>query len=263
MIGSKGRYALVTGASCGIGYELAKVLAKDGKNVVVVARSKERLEHLKAEVEKEFGTRVRVLPKDLADPKAPPEIFSQLQSEGIVVDVLINNAGFGVYGKFLETDVREELNMIQVNAASLIHLTKLFVGGMVENRSGYIMNVASLCAFLTTPFESIYCSTKAFVLHFSEALADELKGTGVKVTCLCPGLAKTEFRERAHMPDCRAARRKTMDADAVAQAGLTAMKKGTVIVIPDSLEFKLAPWFARFAPRSMVIKMVRSQHEPL
>ena len=263
MIGSKDRYALVTGASCGIGYELAKVLARDGKNVVVVARSKEGLEHLKAEVEKAYGTRVRVIAKDLADPKAPPEIFSELESEGIAVDVLVNNAGFRVYGKFLETDVREELNMIQVNAASLVHLTKLFVGGMVENRSGYIMNVASLCAFLTTPFESIYCSTKAFVLHFTEALADELKGTGVKVTCLCPGLAKTEFRKRARMPDCKAARRKTMDAYAVAEAGLKALKKGKVIVIPDSLEFKLAPWFARFAPRSMVIRMVRSQHEPL
>jgi uncharacterized protein len=263
MIGSKEKYALVTGASCGIGYELAKVLAKDGKNVVVVARGKERLEHLKAEVEKEYGTRVRVLPKDLANPKTPPEIFSELEKEGIVVDVLVNNAGFGVYGRFLETDLREELDLIQVNAVSLIHLTKLFLKGMVENKSGYIMNVASLCAFLSTPMESIYCSTKALVLHFSEALADELRGTGVKVTCLCPGLAKTEFRERARMPDCRAARRKTMDADAVAEAGLKALKKGKLIVIPDSLEFKFAPWFARFAPRSLVVKVVRSQHEPL
>lgn len=263
MIGSKEKYALVTGASCGIGYALAKVLARDGKNVVVVARGKERMEHLKAEIEKEYGTKVRVLPRDLADPKAPPEIFSELQKEGIAVDVLINNAGFGVYGKFLETDLQEQLNLIQVNAVSLVHLTKLFLKGMVENKSGYVMNVASLCAFLSTPMESIYCSSKAFVLHFSEALADELRGTGVKVTCLCPGLTRTEFRERARMPDCRAARRKNMEADAVAEIALKALKKGKLILIPDSLEFKLAPWFARFAPRSMVVKVVRSEHEPL
>jgi short-subunit dehydrogenase len=260
MIGSPEKYAILTGASCGIGYEMAKILAKDGKNIVVVARSRDQLEDLKRDIENKHGTKVKVLAKDLSDPKAPPEIFSELEKERISVDVLVNNAGFGVYGMFQETDLREELDMIQVNAASLIHLTKLFLKGMGEDKSGYILNAASLCAFLPTPMEAVYCSTKAFVLHFSEALANELKGTGVSVTCLCVGLARTGFQKRAHMEDCKVAKRKMMDAATVAEAGYKALKRGKLIEIPG-LVYKFAPWFARFAPRNVVTKVVRSQHE--
>ena len=260
MIGSPEKYAIVTGASCGIGYELAKILAKDGKNIVVIARSRDQLEDLKREIENKHGTKVKVLAKDLSDPKAPPEIFSELEKEKIYIDVLVNNAGFGVYGMFLETDLREELDMIQVNAASLIHLTKLFLKGMVEDKSGYILNAASLCAFFPTPMEAVYCSTKAFVLHFSEALANELQGTGVRVTCLCVGLARTGFQKRAHMENCKVAKRKMMDAATVAEAGYKALKRGKVIEIPG-LVYKFAPWFARFAPRNVVTRVVRSQHE--
>jgi len=262
MIGSKEKYALVTGASSGIGYEIAKLLAKDGKDIVVVARSRDRLEELKSAIEKKHGTKVKVLAKDLADPKAPVEIFSELEKEKIGVDVLVNNAGFGVYGMFLETDLQQELNMIQVNAASLMHLTKLFLKGMVRDKSGYILNAASLCAFLPTPLEAVYCSTKSFVLHFSEALANELQGTGVSVTCLCVGLASTEFHKRARMDNCRATKRKMMDAAVVAEAGYKALKKGKLIEIPG-LVYKFAPWFARFAPRKVVTRVVRSQHEPV
>lgn len=262
MIGSKEKYALVTGASSGIGCELARLMAQDGKDLVIVARRKDRLEELKAEISKKYRTSVIVLPLDLSVPQAPDEIFSQLQDKRINVDVLVNNAGYGVYGPFLETDLREELDMIQVNAASLIHLTKLFVKGMVRDKSGYILNAASLCAFLPTPLESVYCSTKAFVLHFTEALANELQGTGVSVTCLCVGLARTEFQSRAHMENCKVSKRKMMDAAAVAEAGYKALKKGKLIEIPG-LEYKFAPWFARFAPRSMVTRVVRSQHAPL
>ena len=260
MIGSPEKYAIVTGASCGIGLELAKILAKDGKNIVVIARSRDQLEDLKREIENKHGTKVKVLAKDLSDPKAPPEIFSELEKEKIYIDVLVNNAGFGVYGMFLETDLREELDMIQVNAASLIHLTKLFLKGMVEDKSGYILNAASLCAFFPTPMEAVYCSTKAFVLHFSEALANELQGTGVRVTCLCVGLARTGFQKRAHMENCKVAKRKMMDAATVAEAGYKALKRGKVIEIPG-LVYKFAPWFARFAPRNVVTRVVRSQHE--
>jgi len=260
MIGSPEKYAIVTGASCGIGYELAKILAKDGKNIVVIARSRDQLEDLKREIENKHGTKVKVLAKDLSDPKAPPEIFSELEKEKIYIDVLVNNAGFGVYGMFLETDLREELDMIQVNAASLIHLTKLFLKGMVRDKSGYILNAASLCAFLPTPLESVYCATKSFVLHFSEALANELQGTGVSVTCLCVGLARTGFQKRAHMENCKVAKRKMMDAATVAEAGYKALKRGKVIEIPG-LVYKFAPWFARFAPRNVVTRVVRSQHE--
>ena len=260
MIGNKDRYALVTGASSGIGYELAKLLAKDGKNLVVVARSQDRLEELKTEIENKYGTTVRVLPKDLSDPRAPQEIFSELEKEDINVDVLVNNAGFGVYGMFSETDLQEELRMIQVNATSLIHLTKLFLKGMVDNGSGSILNVASVCSFLSTPLESVYCATKSLVLHFSEALANELQGTGVSVTCLCPGLAKTLFHKRANMENTKIAKRKMMDAATVAEAGYKALRRGKVIAIPG-LIYKFAPLLARVAPRSAVTKIVRSQHE--
>jgi short-subunit dehydrogenase len=261
MIGDKNMYALVTGASCGIGYELARVLAKDGKKLVIVARNHDRLDQLKTEIENKYGTRVMVLPKDLSLPEAPQEIFSELEKEDISVDVLVNNAGFGIYGMFSETDLQEELAMIQVNAVSVIHLTKLFLRQMIENKSGWILNVASVCSFLSTPLESIYCATKSLVLHFSEALANELEGTGVTVSCLCPGLVKTEFHKRAHMDNTRAAKRRMMDAATVAEAGYKALKRGKVVVIPG-LIFKAAPLFTRFAPRNLVTKVVRSQHEP-
>jgi short-subunit dehydrogenase len=260
MIGSKDRYALVTGASSGIGYELAKLFAKDGKNLVIVARSQDRLEELRTEIDDEYETTVIVLPKDLSNPNSPQEIFSELQQRHINVDVLVNNAGFGVWGKFSETDLQKELEMIQVNVTSLIHLTKLFLKGMLENKSGWILNVASLCAFTPVPLESVYCGTKANILHFSEALANELKGTSVSVTCLCIGLAKTGFHKRAKMEDTRVAKRKMMDAATVAQDGLNALKKRKVITVPG-LQYKVWPLLARVAPRNLITTIMRSQHE--
>ena len=262
MIGSKDRYALVTGASSGIGYELANLFAKDGKNLVIVARSQDRLEELKTKIEDEYETTVIVLPKDLSNPNSPQEIFSELQKRHINVDVLVNNAGFGVWGKFSETDLQEELEMIQVNVTSLIHLTKLFLKGMLENKSGWILNVASLCAFTPVPLESVYCGTKANILHFSEAIANELKGTGVSITCLCIGLAKTGFHKRARMESAKAAKRKMMDAAAVAQAGLDALRRGQVICIPG-LQYKVWPLLARVIPRNLITRIMRSQHEPV
>ena len=155
MIGSKENYALVTGASSGIGYELAKLFAQDGKNIVVVARSQDRLEKLKTETENKHGTKVIVVVKDLSKPDAPQEIFSELEKKNISVDVLVNNAGFPVYGKFAETDLKEELNMIQVNITALTHFTKLFMKKMVENKSGWILNVASTGGF--SPFLNLCC----------------------------------------------------------------------------------------------------------
>jgi len=260
MIGSRERYAVITGASSGIGYELAKLLANDGKDIVVVARSRDKLEDLKRDIENKQGTKVRVLAKDLSNPKSPLEIFTELEQEYIDVDVLVNNAGFCVYGNFSETELQKELEMIQVNATSLIHLTKLFLPKMLERKSGYILNVASLCAFMAVPLESIYCGTKALVLHFSEALANELKGTGVKVTCLCPGLAKTLFHKRANMENTKVGKRKMMDAATVAQAGLEALKRGKAITIPG-LQYNAAPLLVRVLPRNVITKIMRSQHE--
>jgi hypothetical protein len=257
MIGSKEKYALVTGASSGIGYELAKLFAEDGKNIVVVARSRDKLEDLKKEIEGNHGTRVKVLAKDLSNPKAPLEIFSELERDGVNVDVLVNNAGFSVYGMFAETDLQKELEMIQVNVTSLTCLTKLFLGKMLESRSGKILNIASVAGFLPSPWLSVYGGTKSYVLSFSEALANEVRGTGVTVTCFCPGNTKTLFWERANAADSRQVRRQLlfMDASTVARLSYRALAKNKTTAIAG-LPLSLAMAFAtRLLPRSLAIRM--------
>jgi short-subunit dehydrogenase len=258
MIGSKEKYALVTGASSGIGYELAKLFAEDGKNIVVVARNQDRLEKLKTEIEKKSGAKVIVLVKDLSKPNAPQEIFSELEKKNINVDVLVNNAGFPVHGKFAETDLKEELDMIQVNITSLTHFTKLFVKKMVENKSGWILNVSSTAGFAPFPLFSIYAATKAYVLSFSEAIANELQGTGVSVTCLCPGVTDTRFWETGGAGEARSARMmKKMDAARVARVGYMALKKQRVTVVAGLLNSFLMSSY-RLAPRKLATRIGRS-----
>jgi short-subunit dehydrogenase len=257
MIGSKEKYALVTGASSGIGYELAKLFAQDGKNIVVVARSQDRLEKLKTEIENKHGTKAIVLVKDLSKPDAPQEIFSELEKKNINVDVLVNNAGFSVYGKFAGTDWAQEAEMLQVNITSLTHLTKLFLKKMLENKSGKIMNVASGGAFAPVPLMSVYAATKAYVLHFSEALANEVTGTGVSVTCLCPGVTRSRFYERANAEDIKMAKGKMMDSARAAKIGYAALKKGRVVTVAG-ISTNLICFAPRFAPRSLVTKISRS-----
>jgi len=249
------RHALITGASSGIGYELAKLFAKDGKNLIIVSRNRNRLEQVKTEVENKYGTRVKVLSKDLSDPKAPLEIFAELEKEDIDVDVLVNNAGFGIYGMFSETDLQKELEMIEVNITSLTHLTKLFLKKMLENKSGKILNVASVVAFLPVPLFPVYSASKSYVLHFSEALANELRGTGVSLTCLCPGPTKTSFW--ANMENAKVAKGKKMDAAAAAEAGYMALKKGKVVAVPG-LENKSLAILVRIFPRNLLTKIARS-----
>jgi short-subunit dehydrogenase len=262
MIGSQDGYALVTGASSGIGYELAKLFAKDGKNVVILARSQDKLEDLKAEIESKYGTNVRMLVKDLSDSHSPQQIVSELENDGVKVDVLVNNAGFTVWGMFSETDWQKEAEMIQVNITSLTHLTKLYVKKMLEQGSGRILNVASLVGFMPAPLESIYCASKSYVLNFSEALANELKGTPVGVTCLCPGLTETLFYSRANMENCRAARMKMMDSATAAKCGYTALAKGKLIAIPG-LQNRLIVVLVRILPRGVTTSIGRKLLEPL
>jgi short-subunit dehydrogenase len=258
MIGSKQKYALVTGASSGIGYELAKLFAQDGKNIVVAARSQDRLEKLKTEIENKSGTKVIVLPKDLSNPNAPQEIFSELERKNVNVDVLVNNAGFGLYGLFYQTELQEELKMIQVHVASLIHLTNLFLKQMIENKSGWILNVASGAGFAAFPLWSMYSATKSFILIFSEALANELHGTGVSVTCLCPGPTDTRIWEKGGMQNCKLAKGRKMSASTVAQAGYNALKRGKVIVVPG-LKYGLAMQAYRILPRDVATSINRTQ----
>jgi short-subunit dehydrogenase len=253
----KDRYALITGASSGIGYELAKLFAKDGKNLIIVSRNRDKLDQVKIEIENKYRIRVKILPKDLSDPKASVEIFSELEKEDIDVDILVNNAGFGVYGLFSETDFQEELEMIQLHISSLTHLTKLFLKKMLENKSGRILNVASLIGFLPVPLFSVYAASKAYVLHFSEALANELQGTGVSVTCLCPSPTDTLFNKRGNVENSKSAKGMMIDAATAAEAGYKALKRGKAITVPG-IKGKPLVILTRIAPRNLLMKVMRA-----
>jgi short-subunit dehydrogenase len=249
--------ALITGASGGIGYELAKLFARDSYNLVLVARSTERLTQLSTELEKAYKIRATVITADLARPGGPEQVLVATQKAGIEVDVLVNNAGFGQFGFYVETDLQEELGQIQLNIASLTHLTKLYVRPMVERRHGRILNVASTAAFQPGPLMAVYYATKAYVLSFSEALSNELHGTGVTVTCLCPGPTTTEFFKRASMDMIKAP---AMDAKTVAEIGYRAMLKGKRTVIAGRLNWLLAQ-STRFAPRTWTAAIARKIQE--
>jgi short-subunit dehydrogenase len=255
--------ALITGASSGIGLELASLAARDGHDLVLVARQRERLETVGRGLAEEYGIRVSLLDKDLSDPAAPAELGRQLAERGIAIDVLVNNAGVGVYGFFAGTPLGRELEMIQVNIAALTHLTKLLLPGMLERRQGRILNVASTAAFQPGPIMAVYYATKAYVLSFSEALANEVAGTGVTVTTLCPGPTRTEFESRAGSPAAIALRKKAflMSASEVARDGWRGMKAGKRVVIPGFAN-QLLVQAERITPRRLVTAMSRRIREP-
>ncbi len=254
MLSDKGRYALVTGGSSGIGYEFVKLLAKDGMNLVIVARNETKLTRVKTEIENKYQVKVKILSKDLSDPKVPVEVFSELEKENINIEILVNNAGFGLHGGFSEIDLQKGLEMIQVHVTSLTHLTKLFLRKMLEKKYGKILNVASTAAFQPGPYHSIYFATKSYILHFSEALAGELQGSGVSVTCLCPGPTETPFFKDTKINQRRLTRLNMMDAPQVAKVGYNALKKGKVVVIPG-LKNKLLAFLVRIIPRNIVRKI--------
>jgi short-subunit dehydrogenase len=247
--------ALITGASAGIGLELARVFAGAGYNLILVSRDQVRLEKLAAELK---PAAVRVIAKDLSLADAPEELHRMAPK----VDVLVNNAGFGVFGKFSDNSLSQELNMMQLNMTALVVLTKLYLADMIAARSGRIMNVASTAAFQPGPLMALYYATKAFVLSFSEAIANELEGTGVTVTALCPGPTATEFQERGKMQDSGLVKgKKMMTARAVAEDGYRGLMAGKTIVIPG-LQNKLMAQSLRVSPRSLVTKIVRRMMAP-
>lgn len=247
---------LVTGASSGIGRELARLFAADGSRLVLVARRAERLKELAAELKAHRGLDHLALPFDLSDPESPKRILERLSAEGIRVDVLVNNAGFGLLGAFAELPLQAQLAMIQVDATSVVHLTRLFLPGMLERGRGGILNVASTAAFQPGPRMAIYYAAKAFVLSFSEALFEELSGTPIRVTCLCPGPTETEFGELSGLGKKPIFKLHVMQAREVAHAGYRAFRRGKAIVIPGLLN-RLAAFSVRFSPRSIVRKSVR------
>jgi short-subunit dehydrogenase len=246
--------ALVTGASTGLGAEFAKLCAAGGYHVVLVARSAARLSELAAELAKTYGIAARPLPADLSDPAAPTEIFAKLN--GTPVDILINNAGFGIRGPYAESDWKHDADLIQVNMVALAHLTRLVLPEMIQRRSGRILNIASTAAFVPGPFMALYYASKAFVLSFSEALSSEVEGTGVTVTVLSPGPTRTEFAKAAGIADSDLFHGPVMGAAEVARIGYDAMMAGKSSVIAGARN----RWMirgTRLVPRSFVATQTR------
>jgi short-subunit dehydrogenase len=252
-----GKTALITGASGGIGYELAKLFAKDHHNLVLVARSAPKLTQFADELQRQFGVSAKAVPLDLTAAPAPQILFDQLQREGIAVDILVNNAAYGVLGEFSKISLEENLGQVQLNITALTHLTKLFLGPMIDRHSGRIMNVASTAGFQPGPLMAVYYATKAYVISFSEALANELKNTGVTATCLCPGATDTGFQGRAGIENTKLFKTlRPMDAKTVARDGYRGLMAGKTLVISGFRNWLLAESL-RFSPRKLVTAISR------
>jgi uncharacterized protein len=259
---SAGQTTLVTGASSGIGLELARLFAAGGYGLVLVARSSGKLEELASELRNRHGVAVRVMAIDLARPESPEELVRELEQAGVAVDVLVNNAGFATFGPFAETDLHAELEELQLNVVTLTHLTKKLLPGMLARRRGGVLNVASTAAFQPGPLMAVYYASKAYVLSFTEALAEELRGTGVTISALCPGPTVTGFQKRARMEDSGlfSGPIKVMDAAAVARAGYEGFRAGRRLVIPGLVN-KLVVQSLRISPRVLVTRIVHGMQK--
>jgi short-subunit dehydrogenase len=255
----KGKWALVTGASAGIGQALAGQLAAGGAHLVLVARRLDRLERLAKDLRDKHGIHVEVLAADLARPGAPDEVFSFTSGKGIEVELLCNNAGFGAYGAFHKSELPRQLEMVQVNCAAVVHLTHLYLPPMIARGHGGILILASTAAFQGVPYIATYAATKAFDLLFAEALAEEVARHGVRVCALCPGSTATEFQQVAGQPDRMFSRAET--AEKVARVGLEAIAAGKSSVISGLGNF-LGAESQRFVPRRMVTRIAAKMFEP-
>lgn len=246
---------LITGASSGIGLELSILFAKKGYNLVMVSQRKENLEKAKMLVGKEnCKVKILTIAKDLGEASAPKEIFEYTKDNSIHIDILVNNAGIQVYGNFHNAAIEDTINLMYVNMFALTELTKLYVDEMVKVGRGKILNLASTGAFQPCPLNAIYCASKAFVLSFSEAIGEELKGTGVSVTTLCPGATRTNFAKRAHIEGIKLFSGRLIEPNKVALIGYNAlMKKKTVVV--TGIYNKLLTQSVRFIPRNIIIKI--------
>ena len=243
--------ALITGASSGFGEQFAKLCAKDGANLVLVARSTDKLNTLKAEIEQQYGVAVTVITKDLSQPSSADEIFAFTQVQNIKVDILINNAGFGILGKFAPSSLEKQQQLINLNILTLTKLTHLYLPHMTSQRYGRILNVASIAAFAPGPLMATYYASKAFVLSLSDALATELKGSGVTVTALCPGPVNTGFADAAGFKNnVMFSGKDNGKAAQVCRYGYNAMHKGKAVALPD-IACKMGAFGVRLAPREL------------
>ncbi len=249
--------ALITGSSNGIGYELAKVLAQKDNNLILVARSKDKLDELKNELEKSHNIWVYTIGKDLSLPGAASEVYDELKTKSITIDYLVNNAGFGDFGLFAQSDWNKQEQMINLNVTALAHFTRLFLPDMIRRGGGKILNVASTASFQPGPTMSVYFATKAFVLSFSEAVNNEVREHGITVTALCPGATQSGFQAAASMQDSKLfAGNNFPTSREVAEFGYRAMMKGKAVAI-HGFKNSIMANSVRFAPRSLVVKIAR------
>lgn len=252
--------ALITGASTGIGRELALVSAAAGYDVVLVARSRERLERLAEEVKAQYKRQTSIVVKDLSRQEAPLELFQEVR-QGHDIELLINNAGFGLLGFFAEMDAERQMQMVNLNVGALTHLSRLYAPGMIAKRKGFILNIASTAAFQPGPLMAVYYATKAYVVSFSSALHNELKEHGVTVTTLCPGPTATEFQKQANMDSTALFKGpNVMSARTVAEIGFRALMKGKPLVVAGRLNATMA-FLTRFAPRQLAAALARKAQE--
>ncbi len=253
--------ALITGASSGIGKEFAKIHAEKGGNLIVVARSENKLNDLKKELEETYKINVFVIQKDLTKPNAPKEIYDQVHNTGLKVDYLINNAGFGGLGKFSERELEQDLAMINLNISALTSLTHYFLQDFVKTNQGKILNVSSTASLMPGPLQAVYYATKAYVTFFSNAIAEELHDTNITVTNLMPGPTETQFGKVSGM-DKTAMFKKTFSARSVAEDGYKAMLDGKFDVI-SGLTFtqKMMLLMLPFIPKKMLLKQIRQMQE--
>ncbi|MGH9887750.1 MAG: SDR family NAD(P)-dependent oxidoreductase [bacterium] len=248
--------ALITGASSGIGRELAHRFAADGHDLVVIARRAAALDELVGEMTRAHGVKARAIAADLAQPAAARHIYDELSRAGTPIDVIVNNAGFGLQGTVAQLALDRQLEMIQVNVTALTELTRLFLPGMLERNAGGVLNVGSTAGFQPGPMLAVYYATKAYVVSFTEALAEEVAGSALRVSCLAPGPTATGFAEEAHMTESRLFRLGTMNAADVARIGYQGWKRRKVLVIPGMTNrFGVAA--VRLSPRSIVRKLLK------
>jgi len=253
-------YTLLTGASSGIGFELAKIFAAKNHNLILAARSKETLEKLAEDLRKAHKVKVEVIAMDLSQESAPSTLFQTCQDRSLRVNILVNNAGFGDNAAFLKSDWKRQENMMDLNMKSLTHLCYLFLPAMVAARQGAILNVASTAAFQPGPFMSVYYATKAYVLSFSEALNEELRGTGVYVSTLCPGPTMSGFQQAAGMDTALLFKLGVPGSQAVAEYAYNALIARKSVAVHGFMN-KISVFAVRFLPRGLVVRIVRMLQE--
>ena len=257
----KNQSVLITGPTSGLGRIFSELFAEDGAHLVLVSRNEERLLKLKEDLKRKFSIEVKTLGLDLSEVGSSERLLAYLKEHSIIVDVLVNNAGYGVYGRTIEEDLKAQVGMVQLHITTPLELIHALLPGMIQRHRGGILNVASTGGFQAVPLENVYCASKAFMVHFTEALAEEHDKSGVKITCLCPGPTETEFFSSSFMKrQGKPAKMPRMDAEKVCREGFEAFKRGKVLVIPG-LSNKLMAFSIRLAPRFLVRKAAKRMME--